>query len=72
MKLRKVRTDLLLKKAITYRIFVTCSQILLMWLFTRDIYLSTSFSIIWNIINTVEYFSFDYLFARLYKVGKND
>ena len=68
--LRDIKTGLLVKKAIVYRIFVVITQILIMWLITNDWYLSAGFSIIWNIINTLEYFGFDYIFARLYKVGK--
>lgn len=67
---RKVKTGLILKKAIAYRIVVTLSQIILMYLFTRSLELSIGFSIFWNIWNTGEYFAFDYLFSRFYSVGK--
>jgi hypothetical protein len=72
MKLRKVRLDLLIWKAIAYRIFVLCTQMIFMWILTHDLTFSVGVSIAWNILNTAEYFGFDYIFARLYKVGKND
>ena len=70
MKLRKVKTGLLIKKAIAYRLFVVVTQIILTYALTNDIGFSVFLSLIWNIINTLEYFSFDYIFSRLYKVGK--
>ena len=72
MKLREVRTGLLVKKAITYRIFVLFTQMIFMWLLTKNAAFAVTASILWNIINTVEYFGFDYVFARIYRVGKND
>ncbi len=70
MKLRKVKLGLLVKKSIAYRALVITTQILFMWIITNNIPFAVGTSIGWNIINTIEYFGFDYLFARLFKVGK--
>ena len=72
MKLRKVKTNLLIKKSIAYRILVIFTQILFMWTLTGNISFAIGSSILWNMINTVEYFGFDYVFARLFKVGDSE
>jgi hypothetical protein len=69
-RLRKIKVGLLIRKAVVYRVVVLFTQIGFMWSLTRNIEFSVMASILWNIINTVEYFGFDYVFAKLYKVGK--
>ena len=71
MKLREIRTGLLVKKSIAYRIIVIITQIIFMWCITRNLTFSVSVSLLWNVINTIEYFGFDYVFLRIYKVGRN-
>ena len=68
--LRKIKTRLLIKKAIAYRVVVFTTQLIFMWLITRNIAFSLGTTALWNVINTIEYFSFDYVFAKLFKVGK--
>jgi len=68
---REVDTYLLIKKSIAYRVIVILSQIVMAYIFTKNIEFSVGFSIIWNVVNTIEYFGFDYVFSRLYKIGKN-
>ena len=70
MKLRRIKLGLLIKKSIAYRILVILTQILFMWILTKNIVFSIGASILWNIINTIEYFGFDYIFARMFKIGK--
>jgi uncharacterized membrane protein len=69
---RKVRIRLLIKKTLAYRLLVTVTQILLAYIFTHDVGFSVGFSLIWNVVNTLEYFGFDYVFSKLYKVGKDN
>lgn len=68
---REVNTGLLLKKSIAYRIFVTCSQMILAYALTNNVEFSIGFSLLWNVVNTIEYFGFDYVFSRYWKIGKN-
>ncbi len=68
MSLRKVKLGVLLWKTIIYRIIVTLTQIVVTYLFTGNISLSVSLSIVWNIINTIEYFVLDYAFLRRVKI----
>ena len=66
---REVNTGLLVKKSIVYRLVVTITQMLIAYILTDNLTFSIGFSLIWNIINTLEYFGFDYVFSRFYKIG---
>ena len=68
VKLRKVKIGMLLWKTLIYRIIVTFTQIVVTYFFTKNMELSISLSIVWNIINTVEYFVLDYAFLRRFKI----
>lgn len=72
MKLRKIRTGLLLKSAFCYRIFIIIMQSIFWWIWTRKLKLAVSMSIIWNICNMGLYFSYHYIFARMFRLGKKN
>lgn len=71
-KPREIKARLLFIKSIVYRIFVVISNFLVIWLFTGNLKFSIGFTIVWNIINTLEYFGFDFLFSKYFKVGIED
>lgn len=65
----KMRETISLKnlgiKAIVYRIFVTCTMFLLAWIWTDSVTFSVGFTLIWNIINTLEYYGFDVIWFKV-------
>lgn len=77
-KLRKIRVKLLLGKTIVYRLFISVVQIFLTYLYMKMRISSVPLSvlaiemgILWNILNTFLYFLYDYIFCRLFVIGKN-
>jgi hypothetical protein len=74
--MRKVRADLLLIKAVIYRGLTTGMQVMVTFLYLHqrgivDPYkMAVEVSIIWNLINTLLYFCFDYGFSSIFQIGR--
>jgi len=69
LRLRKIKTGLLIRSAITYRLSVIGIQTIFFWLITGNFKLAVGASLSWNIINMTWYWIYHYTFARLFKLG---
>lgn len=72
IRLRKIKTGLLAKSAITYRLSVITIQTLFFWAITGEFKLALGTSIAWNCINMAWYWTYHYYFIRLFKLGKEN
>ena len=73
VKLRNIKTGLLLESGAIYRIFVICVNAVFFWLGAKramEHYGPIGASLIWNAINMGLYYLYHYWFARLFKIGK--
>ncbi|UCD03739.1 MAG: DUF2061 domain-containing protein [Candidatus Woesearchaeota archaeon] len=65
---RKVKVGLLIWKSIVYRILIIGLQTIVTYFFIRDLKLSFGISVIWNIINAITYFLYDWVFSANFEV----
>ena len=65
---KKVKIGLLVWKSIFYRVLITGLQTVVTYLFTKNIALSISLSVVWNLINTLTYFIYDWVFSTNFEV----
>ncbi len=67
---RPIRTKLLICSTIIYRITLILLQTLFFWVLTKDIKFAFASSLVWNVINTIYYFGYHYIFLRKFKIGR--
>jgi len=85
MKWRKIRIWILACQGIVYRCFIICCNTTFFLIgirsmsnifgevsFTNALKYAFGVSLTWNVINTVLYFLFHYIYARMYKLGTNN
>jgi len=62
---REVRTrERSLVKSLTYRIFIIVSDVVVLYLLTRDVTTTAAFTIVSNAVTTVEYYFHERLWSR--------
>ena len=83
MKLRKIRIEILAVQGIIYRCFIIFCNTLFFFFGIKGTHLlgDTTFwqamkyalgvSLTWNVINTILYYTYHYIWARIFKLGKN-
>jgi len=71
MRWRKIRLSVLGIQGLLYRCFIILCNFLFFLLWTKEIGEAFKISIIWNIINICLYYMFHYLWAKLFKLGKD-
>jgi len=69
---RKIKTGLLVRSAIIYRISVICIQTLFFWVWTGELKLAIGTSLAWNVINMTWYWTYHYTFAKSFKLGRDN
>lgn len=69
--IRKLKTKLLVWKAILYRLLISIFEVIVLYALTGNIMLSIGTSLILNIINIAFYFVYDYVFLQHFKIGVN-
>jgi hypothetical protein len=70
MKWRRIRIKILLSQGILYRCFIIACNFLFFFIIMKDTGKALKFSISWNIINMILYYTFHYVWARIFKLGK--
>ena len=66
---RPIKTKLLIYCTILYRLILVLLQTLFFWILTRDIKFALGSSLVWNVINTIYYFVYHYVFLKKFKIG---
>lgn len=64
--MKKINHKTLTIKSIVYRLWILISQTIFVWFFTKDWIIAGSFSLFWNIINTGEYYLYEWIFAKFW------
>ena len=67
---RQINTKLLICNTIIYRTTLLVLQTFFFWILTKDIKFAFASSLVWNIINTIYYFGYHYIFLRKFKIGR--
>jgi hypothetical protein len=66
---RKINLELFLKSGLVYRLFILCTQTLFLWAMTRELKPAFGSSVAWNGINLLLYYTYHYMFYRMFKMG---
>jgi len=66
--MRVINKKILILKTIIYRLLIIITQIIFTWLFLNDMRLAINMSILWNVLNMIQYYSFEYVFAKHWDV----
>jgi hypothetical protein len=69
---RKIKVGLLVVQGIVYRLFIIGCNFLFFYLIMRQVDQALKFSLGWNVINICLYYSFHFIWAKLFKLGKED
>jgi len=71
IKWRKIRVSILVGQGILYRTFIILCNFLFFFLILNEAGKAAKFSLGWNAINICLYYMFHYVWARLFKLGKD-
>lgn len=69
---RKIRLRILFGQGFSYRLFIVCCNTAFFLILFGSIEGAFKLSITWNVINVCLYFIFHYIWARVFKLGKNN
>ena len=69
MGTRRIKTKLLLKSAVVYRLLTLGLEFLVMWGLLGKPIQAAGVAVVWNIVNVVWYYTYHYYFARHFKIG---
>ena len=73
MKLRKIKTKILLLQGLLYRAFVIATETTALWIYTKQFTLALGASLAMNVVRMSGYYLFHYVFARIFRMGtKNE
>ena len=61
---RKIKIGLLWIKVLIYRLFVIIINIITLFIFIKDWKFAFNFSMLWNIVNIIINFSYEFIFAK--------
>jgi uncharacterized membrane protein len=64
------KAAVLLLNTVLYRVLIVGVQIAFFGIITKDWRWATNVSIVWNIINSVWYYAYNYIFFSFYKMER--
>jgi len=70
--MRRIRTGVLARSAVAYRVSVVAIQTVFFWVATGRFALALGTSLGWNAVNMAWYWLYHYTFARLVPLGREE